>query len=95
MTLAPSVMTYRAMLIAAFSTAIIAHAQISQAQTTSEKDAYEIARDAYIYAYPLVLMDATRQQLTNFVVPPGTPGQGPQRPQASGRLQAHPSERLG
>ena len=43
----------------------------------SEKDAYDIARDAYIYAYPLVLMDVTRQQLTNFADPPGIPGAGP------------------
>ena len=47
------------------------------AEAISEQDAYEIARDAYIYAYPLVLMDLTRQQITNFVEPPGTPGQGP------------------
>jgi hypothetical protein len=65
------------MLVAAFSMTVLAHTHVSQAQTISEEDAYEIARDAYIYAYPLVLMDATRQQLTNFEVPPGRPGQGP------------------
>ena len=45
--------------------------------TLSADEAREIAKDTYIYAYPLVLMDATRQQLTNFETPPGTPGQGP------------------
>jgi hypothetical protein len=43
----------------------------------SDKEAYNITRDAYIYAYPLVLMDVTRQQLTNYVEPPATPGAGP------------------
>ena len=45
--------------------------------TLSTDGAREIAKDTYIYAYPLVLMDVTRQQLTNFETPPGTPGQGP------------------
>jgi len=49
----------------------------AQQASVTEDVAYEIAREAYIYAYPLVLMDVTRQQLTNFEVPPGTPGQGP------------------
>jgi len=31
----------------------------------AEQDAYEIAREAFVYAYPMVLMDATRAQLTN------------------------------
>ncbi|HKE93895.1 MAG TPA: DUF1254 domain-containing protein [Povalibacter sp.] len=35
------------------------------AQGISEQQAYEIARDAYIYAYPLVTMDATMRQSTN------------------------------
>jgi hypothetical protein len=43
----------------------------------TEQEAYEIARDAYVYAYPLVLQDATMRQLTNFAEPTGIVGQGP------------------
>ena len=42
----------------------------AQAQSAvTEQDAQSIARDAYIYFYPLVTMDVTRKQLTN--VEPG------------------------
>jgi hypothetical protein len=43
----------------------------------TEQEAYEIAKDAYICAYPLVLQDATMRQLTNFTEPTGIVGQGP------------------
>ena len=36
-----------------------------QAQTMSEQQAYEIARDAYVYAYPIVTMDVSMHQSTN------------------------------
>ncbi|TWB04449.1 DUF1254 domain-containing protein [Bradyrhizobium stylosanthis] len=35
------------------------------AQGISEQQAYEIARDAYIYAYPIVTMDVSMRQSTN------------------------------
>jgi hypothetical protein len=45
-------------------------------ETTSEKEAHEIAVDAYIYCYPLVTMDLTRLQSTN--IEPGRAfGKGP------------------
>jgi hypothetical protein len=44
-------------------------------QTQSEQEAYEIAKDAYVYAYPLVLYDATKWQSTNFAEPTGIPTQ--------------------
>src|SRR5262245_60168091 len=34
-------------------------------QAISDRQAYEIARDAYIYAYPIVTMDASMRQSTN------------------------------
>jgi hypothetical protein len=43
----------------------------------TEQEAYEIAKDAYVYAYPLVLQDASIRQLTNFPEPTGIPAQGP------------------
>jgi hypothetical protein len=36
-----------------------------QKQTTSERRAYEIARDAYVYGYPIVTMDVSMHQSTN------------------------------
>src|SRR5215470_6367037 len=35
------------------------------AQSVSEREAYEIARDAYVYAYPIVTMDVSMRQSTN------------------------------
>ncbi len=40
---------------------LAAHAQ----SAVTEQEAQSIARDAYIYFYPLVTMDVTRKQLTN------------------------------
>jgi len=41
------------------------------AAAVSEQEAYEIGIDAYLYLYPLVVMEVTRAQLTN--VEPGKP----------------------
>jgi len=49
-----------------------------QTQTgISEQEAYEISKDAYIYAYPLVLMDTTIRQGTNYAAPTGVVTQAP------------------
>jgi len=37
----------------------------AQAQDVSKQDAYEIARDAYAFAYPIVTMDVSMHQATN------------------------------
>lgn len=45
-------------------------------EPVGEKEARDVAVDAYIYFYPLVTMDVTRRQSTN-VEAGGTPGHGP------------------
>src|SRR5262245_44304531 len=48
----------------------------AQGKPIGEQEAHAIASDAYLYLYPLVLMDLTRRQMTN--VPAGKePGFGP------------------
>jgi hypothetical protein len=41
----------------------------TSAESITEQEAYEIAKDACIYAYPLVLQDLTNQQVTNVAEP--------------------------
>jgi hypothetical protein len=43
----------------------------------TEQEAYEIAKDAYVYAYPLLLADVTLRQQTNFTEPTGKLCQAP------------------
>src|SRR5262245_66295816 len=52
--------------------ALIGHAS---AQQLTEQQAYEIAKDAYVYAYPLVLEYVTKIQGTNYAEPTGIPAQ--------------------
>lgn len=49
----------------------------ASAQPVSEQQAYEIARDAYVYAYPLVLLGTSIMQGSNYAAPTGIPAQGP------------------
>ena len=37
----------------------------ASAQPLSEQEAYEIAHDAYVYAYPMVIFEVTRRVMTN------------------------------
>jgi hypothetical protein len=57
-----------ALVLGLFLSLILSPAVHAQSAIT-EQDAQSIARDAYIYFYPLVTMDVTRKQLTN--VEPG------------------------
>ena len=43
----------------------------------SEQAAYDIAKDAFVYAYPLVLTYLTAVQTTNYAEPTGIPTQAP------------------
>jgi hypothetical protein len=67
------------MLRPAFGVAALALALTAQAsaQEVSANDAYEIAEDAYVYAYPLMVMDASVRQLSNFAEPTGIVTQAP------------------
>jgi hypothetical protein len=49
----------------------------ASAQQISEEQAYEIAKDAYVYAYPLVLEYTTLIQAANYAEPTGIPAQAP------------------
>jgi hypothetical protein len=46
-------------------------------QNATDQEAYDIARDAYVYAYPLLLSDLTLRQQTNFAEPTGKLAQAP------------------
>jgi len=62
-----------------FATAMLPSAQTASAQSPgiSEQEAYEIAKEAYVYAYPLLLMDAFMRQGTNYAEPTGIVTQAP------------------
>jgi hypothetical protein len=47
------------------------------AQSISEQEASEIAKEAYVYAYPLLLMDIFMRQGTNYAEPTGIVTQAP------------------
>jgi hypothetical protein len=49
----------------------------ASAQGISDQEAYAIAKDAYVYAYPLVLTYLTAKQTTNYAEPTGIPTQAP------------------
>jgi len=62
--------------VAALMSAFLPTTQ-APAQKLSDQEAYEIARDAYVYAYPAVLEYVTKMQGTNFAEPTGVPSQSP------------------
>src|SRR5258708_11805533 len=49
----------------------------ASSQNVSEEEAYDIAKDAYVYAYPLLLMDAFMRQGSNYAEPTGLVTQAP------------------
>jgi hypothetical protein len=67
------------MFLVATCSATITGSALGQMPTAqvSEQEAYEIVRDAYVYAYPMVLTDLSLRQQTNFVEPTGKLAQAP------------------
>jgi hypothetical protein len=60
------------MLLALSLVAMLGQAGIAQGQPKlSEKEATEIATEAYIYGYPLVTLEMTRRVTTNTAAPAG------------------------
>jgi hypothetical protein len=57
------------LVVLVFAAALLA---VSPARAAEKDDTAAIAVEAYLFLYPLVVMDYTRRQLTN--VPPGRPG---------------------
>jgi hypothetical protein len=49
----------------------------ASAENVTEQEAYEIAKDAYVYAYPLLVTNAYMQQATNYAEPTGLVTQAP------------------
>jgi hypothetical protein len=64
-------MTGRVLAVLASVVLVLSLTAPASAQRISEQEAYEIAREAYIYAYPLVLMHVSFQQFTNYAEPTG------------------------
>jgi hypothetical protein len=56
---------------------LVSAATSAHAQNVSDQEAYGIAKDAFVYAYPLLLADLTLRQQTNFAEPTGKLAQAP------------------
>ncbi len=55
----------RAVIGAGLAWFAVGAAAVAQAATAADDPRYALARDAYLYAYPIVVMDATMRQATN------------------------------
>jgi len=63
--------------LASLALAFVLTTDPASAQNISDQEAFEIAKDAYVYAYPLVLTDVSARQTTNFAEPTGIATQAP------------------
>ena len=57
--------------------ALLVFTGFSSAQNVSDQEAYAIAKDAYVYAYPMMLTHTTLRKLTNFAEPIAGDAYGP------------------
>lgn len=71
------ILTLATVLALAITINIRAQIVVPQASDISEQEAYEIAKEAYVYAYPLMLMRVSFQQFTNYAKPTGLVTQAP------------------
>ncbi|MFC5755654.1 DUF1254 domain-containing protein [Rhizobium sp. GCM10022189] len=56
---------FKPLLLSITMTMISTFSLAASGQGVSDQEAYEIARDAYVYAYPIVTMDVSMHQSTN------------------------------
>lgn len=66
----------------------------AQAQNTSDEEAYKIAKDAYVYAYPLMLQYTTLQKLSNFAEPMAGDTFGPPNQMHHARAFPNPDDKI-
>jgi hypothetical protein len=63
-------MTLRCVLAAALAVAVLgASAPSARTDELTQKEAFDLAKEGYIYGYPLVTMDMTRRVMTNVALP--------------------------
>ena len=61
---------YLLLICIGFMTAV-RHGSAAQQQPLTEEEAFQVGVDAYIYGYPLLVMDSVRRVSTNVAVPQG------------------------
>lgn len=66
-----------AVLLLGFSTTAFAQTGTASAQSVSDQEVNEIAKDAYVYAYPMMLEYMTMRQSQNYAEPTGIVTQSP------------------
>lgn len=73
---------------------LIGQSPMVGAEAVSEQEAYGIARDAYVYAYPLMLTHATLQKLSNFAEPKEGDAFGPPNRFNHARAFPNPDDKI-
>lgn len=66
----------------------------ASAQDVSDDEAYEIAKEAYVYAYPLMLTHTTLQKLSNFAEPKEGDAFGPPNQFNHARAFPNPDDKI-